>query len=146
MAETRSPSRGHILNLLGTEQVFLAEPTENEGKMLMLEMRLPPGTGLTTHRHVHEDEAFYGLSGQLRIAIEGQDDAVLGPGDYVYAPRGKAHALSCEGDTEARFLGIALPGDNIAGMYAAIEQAARAGEVTPEDVARICAAFDISFM
>lgn len=43
------------------------------------------------HAHTDEDELFQVLRGNLRIQIEGQTDAILGPGDLCVIPRGTRH-------------------------------------------------------
>lgn len=47
---------------------------------------LPPGAGISYHRHLHEDEVLYVVSGSARVhvgAIEGN----AGPGSLVFIPR-----------------------------------------------------------
>ena len=133
------------IELNGTKQFFLTESHRTQGQALVLEMVMPPGSGIASHTHKKEDESFYVLSGQLRMKIEGEGDLLLSAGDFAFAPRGQSHALACEGSQELRMIGIAFPGENIAGMYDMIEQAQAKGNVTLEELADICARFEITF-
>lgn len=46
---------------------------------------------LVWHAHEHEDEMFLVVSGRLRIQVEGQEDVLLGPGEFFIVPRGVRH-------------------------------------------------------
>ncbi|MGC9396924.1 MAG: cupin domain-containing protein [Anaerolineae bacterium] len=43
------------------------------------------------HRHEAEDELFMVIEGTLVIQLQGQDDIVLEPGEFVIIPRGVEH-------------------------------------------------------
>ncbi len=46
---------------------------------------------LVWHAHDREDEMFLVVSGRLRIQIEGEQEVVLGPGQFHVVPRGVMH-------------------------------------------------------
>jgi quercetin dioxygenase-like cupin family protein len=63
--------------------------------------------GAPSHVHAHEDECFYVLEGT--ITVECGDDAwTLGPGAFVFLPRGVPHAWDVVG-ARARVLIITAP-------------------------------------
>ena len=46
---------------------------------------------LVWHAHEHEDEMFLVVRGRLRVQVEGQEDVLLGPGEFFVVPRGVRH-------------------------------------------------------
>ena len=66
---------------------------------------MPPGAAPPPHVHDDEDEGFYVLEGRMRFKCGG-DEWVVGPGGFVYLPRGVIHQPAVEGDQPARTLVI----------------------------------------
>ncbi len=60
------------------------------------------------HTHTREDELSYVLQGQVGILI-GHEEAVAGPGSYVFKPRGIPHTFWNAGETPARIIEIICP-------------------------------------
>lgn len=56
------------------------------------------------HHHEHEDELFLVISGRLRIRLRGQDDVLLGPGEYLIVPHGTEHCPEAEPECEVILL------------------------------------------
>ncbi|MFF7182948.1 cupin domain-containing protein [Streptomyces sp. NPDC008121] len=80
-----------------------------DGRFSFLESELFPGDqGPPVHRHPRSDEAFYLLSGQLRLLL-GDHEVLAQPGSFIFVPRGVAHAFTLEGDVSARLLGLFSP-------------------------------------
>lgn len=69
----------------------------------------PRKLGAPPHRHEHEDEIFYVLSGTV-TAMQDDEVVTVGPGSYVVLPRGHFHTFWNEGDERARLLVILVPG------------------------------------
>lgn len=67
-----------------------------------------PGAGAPPHRHAGEDESFYVLEGSFDILC-GETMQRVGPGDFVFIPRGTAHHFQCTGPQPGRLLGICQP-------------------------------------
>ncbi|MEE2524930.1 cupin domain-containing protein [Hyphobacterium sp. HN65] len=60
------------------------------------DIKLAKGEGeFAWHKHDEEDEMFLITKGVLRIEIEGQDDVVLGPGEFCVIPKGVRHHPVC---------------------------------------------------
>jgi quercetin dioxygenase-like cupin family protein len=67
----------------------------------------PRGSGPPLHLHHNEDESFYVLEGEVTIQV-GDERIDLGPGDFLYGPRGVAHAYVVRSE-RARMLVTASP-------------------------------------
>ena len=68
----------------------------------------PHGSGPPLHLHHNEDETFYILEGDVTVLV-GDERLDLTVGDYVFAPRGVAHAYVVRSE-RARMLVTASPG------------------------------------
>jgi quercetin dioxygenase-like cupin family protein len=67
----------------------------------------PRGSGPPLHLHHNEDESFYVLEGEVTIQV-GDERIDLGAGDFLYGPRGVAHAYVVRSE-RARMLVTASP-------------------------------------
>jgi quercetin dioxygenase-like cupin family protein len=67
----------------------------------------PHGTGPPLHLHHNEDETFYVLEGEVTFLV-GDERIDLAAGDYLFAPRGIAHAYVVRSE-RARMLVTASP-------------------------------------
>jgi mannose-6-phosphate isomerase-like protein (cupin superfamily) len=76
---------------------------------LLFEAETPPAGGCPPHVQRYEDEAFYVLHGRYAFLI-GDEQAELGPGAFVFVPRGTVHAFTNVGPGPARMLVLATPG------------------------------------
>lgn len=95
---------------LGGIQVWQrASASDSNGALGLIEQIVPPGLGSPWHVHANEDEAFYILEGQTRFFCGGES-RVVGPGGYVFLPRGIPHGFRTEGDAPCRSLLFATPG------------------------------------
>ncbi len=61
------------------------------------------------HVHHREDEGIYVLDGSL-TAVVGEESFSLGPGDFVFLPRGVPHSLTNDSEPAARFVFVSAPG------------------------------------
>lgn len=76
----------------------------------ILENTAPHGDSPPLHVHAGEDEAFYVLEGELRLAVDG-DERVLGAGEAAVAPKGSRHSYRVESAEGARWLVTTTAGD-----------------------------------
>lgn len=70
---------------------------------VVLEMTLPAGSGPPLHIHDNLDDTWYILEGQMVVRC-GDQDLVVGAGDWVSMPRGIPHTFRVVGESEARIL------------------------------------------
>ena len=142
------PGEGAIVDLLGTRQVFKAEAQQTDGNMLCADITVVPGSGIPPHRHTHEDEAFYVVSGQ--VVIDGEDTGknVLKAGSFFYGPRGRVHAFRNESAEEARLLVVAAPGGELGAMYTELGTLLREDpqSVDAGKLAEVCGRHGIDFV
>ncbi len=67
----------------------------------------PRGSGPPLHLHRHDDETFYVLEGEVTVLV-GEERFDLEAGDYLFGPRGIAHAYVVRSE-RARMLVTASP-------------------------------------
>ncbi len=122
---TRAPGSGRTLDVLGAPYVIKASSAETGDRFCCIEGTIPAGTGVPPHTHANEDEAFYVLAGTITFEIAGDNPVRLGPGSFVYGPRGRQHAFRNETGAEARMLVYCSPGAGMESMFTDIDAAAR---------------------
>lgn len=98
LAQGEGPALWH----LGALATFKATSETTGGQMWVQEQLGERGFASPMHRHSREDEAFYVLDGEIAFHVGG-DVLGTGPGSFLWAPRGLAHAFCVESD-RARFL------------------------------------------
>ena len=83
---------GDSLWFLDTRMTVLAGGEQTGGAFTFLEWAAPEGFGPPRHVHHHEDEGFYVLDGELAVEC-GARGWTVGPGAFVFLPRGIDHAF-----------------------------------------------------
>lgn len=78
------------------------------GSFGLSEQLLPKGSAPPVHRHTHEDEAWIVLEGEVTFFLD-DSQYTVGPGTYVFGPRGRAHTFRVESAT-ARVATLISPG------------------------------------
>ena len=119
--------------------ILMATSESTGGAYSLTHHKAHPGHATPYHLHHAEDEAFYVLEGEFTFICDGQK-TVLGPGGYIFLPRGLPHGFRCTGEKESSVLVLAMPGTGFTGMM--LEMAVPAKErvlpePTPPDAARL---------
>jgi quercetin dioxygenase-like cupin family protein len=128
----RAPDSGPTLDVLGVTHSYKATAKETGHQFSVWESIVPPGAGAPAHTHTREDEAFYVLSGEVQIEVEGAADPLrLGPGGFLFAPRNRRHAYRNIGTAAARLLVFAIPGGGLDRMFADFDAASKRAAQTP---------------
>lgn len=129
---------------LGNLNIVLATSESTGGAYAMVYQVSPPGHATPYHLHHIEDEAFYVLEGEFTFISEGRKTA-LGPGGYIFLPRGIPHGIRCTGSAPSAMLILAMPGTGFVGMMTEMAEPARE-RVLPapsapdiEKLTRLCA-------
>jgi quercetin dioxygenase-like cupin family protein len=118
----RVPGSGPTLDVLGVAHIYKAMANETGQQFSVWESIVPPGAGAPAHTHTREDEAFYVLSGEVEIELEGAADPLrLGAGGFLFAPRNRRHGYRNTGAVAARLLVFAIPGAGLDRMFAAFD-------------------------
>jgi mannose-6-phosphate isomerase-like protein (cupin superfamily) len=104
------PGAGRIITGFadGGQFTFKLGGGESGSTFEFAEGKTPPNGGPPEHIHFDTDEAFYVLSGTFRVKV-GDQVKDVGPGSFVFAPRGIPHAFVNTGKTEGRLLTVASP-------------------------------------
>ncbi|MCJ2139011.1 cupin domain-containing protein [Methylobacterium sp. E-066] len=92
----------------GTLVDILVAGEETGRQFSLLRITNPPGVWTPPHRHLHEEETIYVLSGQVQVWTEGETRS-LSAGEVVILPRGQAHRLGNAGPETARALVFCTP-------------------------------------
>ncbi len=139
----------HFLNHLATIKVA----AEAGHALSVVEFVAQRGTGAPLHRHLHEDELFVVLEGELAF-FSGETRMLGRTGTTAFLPRRSAHTFQVLSE-EARFICITARGDGYPefdAMVAALGTAAPSaslpepGPIDPGRVAEICAAHGIEIL
>jgi quercetin dioxygenase-like cupin family protein len=76
--------------------------------LAIVEGSLIPGKGHNFHKHPHQEEVLFVVSGRIEQWID-REKRVLGPGDSAFLPPGVVHASFNVGTDEAKVIAIFGP-------------------------------------
>jgi quercetin dioxygenase-like cupin family protein len=128
----RAPGNGPTLDVLGVTHSYKAMANDTGRQFSVWESIVPPGHGAPAHTHTREDEAFYVLSGEVLVEVEGVTDPLrLGTGAFLFAPRHRRHGYRNVGTATARLLVFAMPGAGLDCMFAAFDEVGKQSGHTP---------------
>jgi quercetin dioxygenase-like cupin family protein len=140
----RDPGAGASLDVLGVTHIYKATADETAGSVSLWEAVIPPGAGAPPHTHTREDEAFYVLSGELLVELEGEPAPHrVSPGGFVFGARGRRHALRNAGDQPVRVLILSAPSVGLDQMFAELDAATAAGTVEIATLIAIAAKYGV---
>jgi quercetin dioxygenase-like cupin family protein len=122
----RASDTGPTLDVLGVTHVYKVMASDTGQQFSVWESIVPPGRGAPLHTHTREDEAFYVLSGEVLVEVEGAADPLrLGPGGFLFGPRNRRHGYRNVGTATARLLVFAMPGAGLDRMFSAFDAAGK---------------------
>ena len=104
---------------------------------------LPPLLDTPLHVHANEDELFHVIDGHHEFRC-GEREFRVGPGAFVFLPRGVPHGHRRIIEGEGRLLVITTPG-GFDGFFRMLAEAHRSGELGPDTYARASARFGITW-
>lgn len=93
---------GESLNILGTRARFLCTAEQTGKAWSLMEVVLPRHTGAPPHAHPW-DEAYYVVAGEVKFVV-GEEEHLVGAGDFLYAPADTLHAFEGHSDEAARVI------------------------------------------
>ena len=109
--KTLHAGEGKQLSLLGSTITIKSRKEETEGRFSLIDYRAPAHwPGPAPHVHKETDEAFYILEGTFRFCVGEAEPFDVGPGGFVFVPRGTPHKLSNPADQSGRHLVLVTPG------------------------------------
>ncbi len=127
----------------GRDVSLKATSADTAGRFALHEAAHPPGVpGPPVHRHPNSDEAFYVLSGQMRV-LAGDTEHLVSAGGFVLIPSGMPHTFVTAADAPARFLVIHAPG-GFEGFFLDVANAERDRdtELGPAEMGPIASRYD----
>jgi quercetin dioxygenase-like cupin family protein len=131
------------LNILGDE--LIVKVGAKSSAMTIMLSTIPPMAGPPLHRHSREDEAFFVLQGDYLFESDGKQNRV-GPGGFVFLPRGTAHTFQNLAETTGRVLIISQPA-GIEEFFSKVDRATRGmKQVNMDVVLPIFAQYGIEFL
>lgn len=136
---------------LNSLNVVLATSESTGSAYSMVHHTAPTGHATPYHLHHAEDEAFYVLGGEFTFICDGKK-TILGPGGYVFLPRGIPHGIRCTGSTPSTMLILAMPGTGFVGMMIEMAEPAKERELPPvtkpdiEKLTMLCAKYKIDIL
>jgi mannose-6-phosphate isomerase-like protein (cupin superfamily) len=100
---------GEPISAVGVQHLFKLTGPDTGDRLGVAHFTVPAGVvGAGPHIHHGHDETFYVLSGELTVATDDGEIAVL-PGDLAYAPRGSVHGFRNAGETACEALCLYTP-------------------------------------
>ena len=101
---------GHRTVSLGRlEVVFRVTGEDTGGALAVVEHPIEPGVLVPPHVHEREDELTYVIEGEIGARVGEQEQRSLGPGQYLWKPRGIPHAFWNASGAPARILDVIVP-------------------------------------
>lgn len=103
------PEEGTILSVAGSAYRIMLSGDQASGKLAVIEMNIPPGSGPVPHEHPAFQESFYVLEGEVEMRTKTQV-FTAGKGAMVTIPEdGPVHCFKNRSDTTARLLCMVAP-------------------------------------
>ena len=147
VVETEGPAFWFLDSLC----VVKATTESTGGAFSMVHHTAPPGHATPYHLHHVEDEAFYILDGQFTFICDGKK-TVVGPGGYMFLPRGIPHGIRVSGSTPSTMLILATPGTGFVGMMQEMAEPAMERVIPShkapdfEKLTKLCAKYQIDIL
>lgn len=104
----RPSGAGATYPFLATTMEVKAGGADTDGVVTVIECECPPGFAPPLHVHHSDDEAFYVVSGGMRVSC-GDDTWDAAAGSFVFLPRELPHAFAVLGDEPLRLLQLTWP-------------------------------------
>jgi quercetin dioxygenase-like cupin family protein len=150
-ARSVAGAEGPAFWFLNSLCVIKATTESTGGAFSMVYHVAPPGQATPYHLHHVEDEAFYVLDGEFTFFCDGRK-IVVGPGGYIFLPRGIPHGIRVTGDAPSTMLILATPGTGFVGMMEEMAEPAAERIIPPWSepdhmkLTKLCAKYQIDIL
>lgn len=138
------PGQGPAISMGALPLVFKALSAWTGGAYELHEQPISPGVLVAPHRHEHQDQVSYVVSGTLGFLV-GSEEFEAPAGSFIWRPRQVTHALWNSGPAEARMLEISSPGSQIEEFFNRFGELTKAGGATAEAISKLAAPYGISY-
>ena len=116
---TRGSQLANSRFYMGNLMSFLLNGVETNGRFAIVDGIGRIGNEPPPHSHDWEDEIYYVLEGEAELFIEGQAGSLYAkPGDVVFLPQGKAHAIYFRSEPFRTLLMASATSDHSVGLDA----------------------------
>jgi quercetin dioxygenase-like cupin family protein len=143
------PGTGRVERVMAVTHAYRLEEQQTGGALVCVDLIVPPGHGIPSHKHHREDEIFYVIEGCVEIIGDDLPSPanILPQGGLFFGPRGRLHGFRNPADTPSRLLVFMTPGGNMQRMFHALSELTMQsqGMPEPEQVRALCAEYDIVF-
>jgi mannose-6-phosphate isomerase-like protein (cupin superfamily) len=149
--QSLSKDEGTPIWFINSLNIIKATSESTGGAYSLLYHVAPAGFATPYHLHHAEDEAFYMLEGEATFVFDGKK-MIVGPGGYVFLPRGIPHGIRISGTVPATMLVLAMPGTGFVGLVMEMGEPAKEPVLPPitepdtEKLARLCAKYGIEVL
>jgi quercetin dioxygenase-like cupin family protein len=104
-----APDQGQAFWFLNTLTITKVTSGDSQGRLSIVDHRVPPGFAPPPHIHHHSDEAFLVLDGDF-AGFCGDQAWAAGPGCLVFLPRGLPHGFTVSHAGPGRAIIVVSPG------------------------------------
>ena len=123
-------------------RVVKADGKSTFGRLALSVVAIPVDfSGAPAHRHSNADEAFFILDGQFTFTL-GDETADVGPGAFIFVPRGMAHSFVRRGAGSGQMIEMFLPADP-EGYFVELAALVAGGQVSREKIETLQAKYGI---
>jgi len=127
------PGQGEHVTVVSDQIRILLDSKATGNACMVFEEITEPGKGTPLHRHAKDDEWFYVIEGRAKFVVDGKE-TVVGPGGFVFAPKGSVHAFVNVGTTPTRMVIGTYPG-GLDAPFRAADKLGREGRANPDTLA-----------
>ena len=99
------PGAGHPIG----GGIVLKVGADDSTRMSFFEITVPPGFDVGAHVHTAIEETFYVLEGSLNLQVGDETGTGIGPGSFMFVPKGAAHRFWNDTDIPAKVLFTSSP-------------------------------------
>jgi quercetin dioxygenase-like cupin family protein len=101
------PGAGHPIR--GAPGIVLKVGADDSNHTSVFEITVAPGFDVGAHVHTAIEETFYVLEGSLNLQVGDETGTGIGPGSFMFVPKGAAHRFWNDTDKPARILFTSSP-------------------------------------
>jgi len=140
-----APGKSKVFDAFGDKMTVLLSGADTAGQLTMCIDETPPKGGPPPHYHLHEEEWFFPLEGEVEFFIAGKWQAVA-VGTAVFVPRGMVHTFRNVGSEPLKMLVQTTPAGFETYFARCAEEFARPGAPDMERIMEISAEHGIYFV
>jgi quercetin dioxygenase-like cupin family protein len=135
------PGRGKVFSVLGDKIACKLLGEECGDALSVFEVTVRPHAGPPPHVHLHEDEAYYVLSGEFDF-LQGDRTIHALPGEFIHFARGTLHTYKNAGTEPGLLLAIFTP-SGVEHYFEEMDRLARADAIDIDSARKVAQRYAI---